>query len=391
MKSAAAADLLECLFEKGESVDEIRKVSIDFLEAREHGESPNREKAIYSGALLLIYGGDRGWKIIQKILEKEPEFGCDLIAHVARGHNHAGVIARCLSEQSVANLYVWLAEKFPQSEDPKVEGAHAVGSREMIAHFRDALLIGLREKGTPEAVTAIRGIGMRLPDLDLVKFTAVQARQVAMRKTWSGSSPKEFLKLAGSSDNRLVDSEKQLLDVVVASLKRYQEMLFGEKPAVYDLWNTNDWTPKEENFVSDHVARHLENDLKTRGIVVNREVQIRKGQETDIHIVAIRENQDGSVDQVRVITEVKGCWHQEVKTAMETQLRDRYLRENQCGHGLYLVMWFLCEKWKDESRKRRTPQWTFEEAQEFFSRQAEDLSKPGKALRALVLDARLRT
>ena len=387
---AAAAELLEFLFEREEPIDEIRRVSIDFLEGRVHGEK-NREKAIYSGALLLIYGGESGWEIIEKLLEKEPEFGCDLIAHVARGHNHAGMIARRLSERSVANLYVWLAEKFPRDEDPREEGVHSVDSREMIAHFRDGLLIGLREKGTPEAVAAIRKIGKRLPDLTLIKFTAIEARQVAMRKTWIGSSPNEFLKLAGSNDNRLVDSEEQLLDVVVTSLMRYQEALFGEKPAVYDLWNTNDWTPKEEDLISDHVARHLENDLKTRGIVVNREVQIRKGQETDIHIVAVRENQDGFMDQVKVITEVKGCWHPDVKTAMETQLRDRYLRENQCGHGLYLVMWFLCDKWKDETRKRKTPKWTFEEAREFFSRQAKDLSRPGTVLRALVLDARLRT
>jgi hypothetical protein len=391
LKPAAAAELLEFLFERAKFIDEIREMSINFLERRVHGENPDRERAIYSGALLLMYGGETGWGIIQKLLDEEPEFGCDLIAHVARSQNHAGMIVRCLSERSVGNLYVWLAQKFPQSEDPYEEGVHGVGPREMIAHFRDALLNGLREKGTPESVVAIREIGKKLPDLTLIKFTAIEARQAAMRKTWIGSSPKEFLKLIGSNDNRLVDSEEQLLDVVVASLGRYQEVLLGEKPAVYDLWNTNDWTPKEEDLISDHVARHLESDLKNRGIVVNREVQIRKGQETDIHIVAIRKKHDGILDQVKVITEVKGCWHPEVKTAMETQLRDRYLRDNQCGHGIYLVMWFLCDKWKDESRKRRTPQWAFEEAEEFFSRQAKDLSKPGTVLRALLLDATLKT
>jgi len=391
LKLAAAAELLEFLFERATSVDEIRDISINFLERRVHGENPDRERAIYSGALLLIYGGEAGWEIIRKLLDEEPEFGCDLIAHVARSQSHAGMIVRCLSERSVGNLYVWLAQKFPQSEDPREEGVHGVGLREMIAHFRDALLNGLREKGTPESVVAIREIGKKLPHLTEIKFKAVEARQAAMRKTWIGSSPKEFLKLIGSNDNRLVDSEEQLLDVVVTSLRRYQEVLLGEKPAVYDLWNTNDWTPKEEDLLSDHVARYLESDLRSRGIVVNREVQIRKGQETDIHIVAVRKNYDGILDQVKAITEVKGCWHPEVKTAMEAQLRDRYLRENQCGHGIYLVMWFLCDKWKDESRKKRTPQWTFEEAEEFFSRQAKDLSKPGTVLKSLLLDARLKT
>jgi hypothetical protein len=353
-------------------------------------EDLKHEKAIYCGALLLIYGEEKGWKIVQEILNNEPDFGCKVIAEVARGHDHSGAIVRSLSEQSVEDLYVWLAERFPHNEDPEMEGVHSVDTRERIAHFRDAVLRGLRERGTSEAVAAIREIAKRLPNLSWIKFTGLEARQIVMRKTWDGNSPKDILNLVRSSDNRLVDNEEQLLEVIIASFKRYQRLLLGEKPAVYDLWNTNDWTPKKETFISDHVVRHLENDLKDRGIVVNREVQIRRGQETDIHIVAIREKQDGSMDQVKVIAEVKGCWHSEVKTAMQTQLRDRYLKENQCGHGLYLVAWFLCDKWKEESRKRKTPQWTLEEAQKFFQRQATDLSRPGEVLCAVVLDAKLR-
>ena len=75
---------------------------------------------------------------------------------------------------------------------------------------------------------------------------------------------------------------------------------------------------------------------------------------------------------------------------METQLRDRYLRENQCGHGLYLVAWFLCDKWKDENRKKKTPRWSIEKARTFFENQAKTLSGPGEALEAFVLDARFR-
>ena len=39
----------------------------------------------------------------------------------------------------------------------------------------------------------------------------------------------------------------------------------------------------------------------------------------------------------RVIVEAKGCWNKDLKTAMRDQLRDRYLKENQCSHGLYVV------------------------------------------------------
>ena len=387
LKPNAAASLIERLFEKGKFNDEIQKLSAGFLEQR----NQSKEKAIECGALLLIYGGEKGWEIVREVFEKEPDFGSELIAEVARRHDHAGSIVRRLTEKSVADLYVWIAGKFPHCEDPDIDGAHAVSTRESIGHFRDALLTGLREKGTAEAVTSIREIARRMPNLSWVKFTAVEAQQVAMRKIWSGISPKEILNLVRNNDNRLVDSEAQLLEVVIGSLKRYQDTFLGEKPAVYDLWNTNDWTPKEESFISDHVARHLENDLKSREIVINREVQIRKGEETDIHVVAIREMPDGAKDQVKLVIEVKGCWHQDLKKAMQVQLRDRYLRENKCKHGLYLVAWFLCTKWRgDDSRKERTPKWTLEEAQDFFDHQAKDLSESGKILRAFVLDAKLR-
>ncbi len=49
----------------------------------------------------------------------------------------------------------------------------------------------------------------------------------------------------------------------------------------------------EESF-SDFVAGHLQDDLKARGIIINREVQIRRslprteGQKTDVRVDAIK-------------------------------------------------------------------------------------------------------
>jgi hypothetical protein len=94
---------------------------------------------------------------------------------------------------------------------------------------------------------------------------------------------------------------------------------------------------------------HLRRDLWNKGIILNREVEIRPrhgaggnpGERTDIRVDAV--GFDSSLRRITtltVIVEVKGCWHAEVNTAMETQLRDRYLADNHCSHGLYLVGWF---------------------------------------------------
>jgi hypothetical protein len=45
---------------------------------------------------------------------------------------------------------------------------------------------------------------------------------------------------------------------------------------------------------------------------------------------------------------VKSSWHPELKTAMQIQLTDKYLRGQDCKHGIYLVCWFDPKQWDDE-------------------------------------------
>jgi hypothetical protein len=88
---------------------------------------------------------------------------------------------------------------------------------------------------------------------------------------------------------------------------------------------------------------------------------------------------------------VKGCWNQRLMKDMEEQLRDRYLAENPCRHGLYLVGWFACPQWDaDDYRRKQTPTRTLEEAQRFFDDQAAGLSQGDVRIRAIVLNTALR-
>ena len=83
------------------------------------------------------------------------------------------------------------------------------------------------------------------------------------------------------------------------------------------------WKPADENTLSRFLLGHLSERLRNRGIVINREVEVRPGEETDLHIVALSKEKADEV-QFTVIVEVKGCWHRELDTAMETQLVRRY-------------------------------------------------------------------
>ena len=163
--------------------------------------------------------------------------------------------------------------------------------------------------------------------------------------------------------------------------------------AVY-LWNEwknknkNFYRPKDENRLSDYVKTHLEKELKQKGVVVNREVEIRRGDETDIRIDAIKKTaENGVFDVVTVIIETKGCWNRELTTAMETQLRDRYLKNNGHRFGLYLVGWFKCSKWdKTDHRYKTSPTYGFSKAKARFESQAASLCTEEIFLESYVLN-----
>jgi hypothetical protein len=162
---------------------------------------------------------------------------------------------------------------------------------------------------------------------------------------------------------------------------------------VLDLWNETKkghakiYTPKDEDRFASLVARHLNDDLQGRGIIVNREVEVRKGERTDIYVDAIAK--DGT--RVTVVVEAKGCWNPELRTAMKVQLAERYLVNARTTRGLYLVGWFYCDHWNesDKARKALCPPDRVA-LLNGLEQQAAELTTPSRRIEAVVIDAALR-
>lgn len=132
----------------------------------------------------------------------------------------------------------------------------------------------------------------------------LEAESLAHRNTWKSPRQEELLQIVLNQDKRLVVDGHQLLHVLLESLKRLELELQGETSACRDLWDkdkggNNLFRPIDENAFSDYVKRFLDRDLKLRGIVVNREVELRRsyggnpGERTDIHVDAVLKNPNG--------------------------------------------------------------------------------------------------
>lgn len=384
----------------------------DILESWLTGSIPKDEKlrgrAILAGRLLLEYAEDAAWRLIWPQIKDNDKFGRELIENISSDHfrfrnDFAGRLTQKLSEQAVADLVVWLFQYFPPESDPKKgRGFTTITTQDNIAALRRALPRNLAERGTKEALQQLQ----RMQKLLGVDFSYYQSRAVTtyLQSSWHPLIPSQFRELLSRKHMRWIQSGSQLLDVICELLNNLNADLQGKDgglPAAPYLWDQ--WPdieskrrrvlnrPKDENRLSDYVARYLRRELAGRGVLISRENQVRRGSYTDIFIVSKPVFPEGELDQtITVVIEVKGCWHRELKTAMREQLKDRYLVQNGLRHGIYLVGRFMCDAWNDKSdnRLKASPK-DDDELMPFLDEQARNLSSEGYDIRAYLLNVKL--
>jgi predicted NACHT family NTPase len=391
LKPDCLATLLSDLLDH--EIPEARTFAESFLRVSPPSSGNRRARALVATRVLISHTKDSGWNVVWAAIQQDPVFGREVIESVAYHSRDDMIQGQALSEDELADFFIWLARQYPYSQDPKHEGAHSVSPRDSAVDLKDAVLRQLKNRGTFKACDALRRIAQELPELDWLKWTIQEGEENARRKTWIPPEPRHILSLVTDKQLHLVQSGDELLEVLIESLHRLEAKLQGETPSSRDIWDRagKKYRPVEENDFSDHIKIFLDGDLKVKGVIVNREVRIHRGERTDIHVDAILQAPDGkSHGTITAIVEVKGCWHSELSQAMETQLVGKYLKDSHCQHGLYLVGWFNCENWDDNDyRKGRPPKMTMGEAQELLDSQAASLSEGGLEIKALVINAAL--
>jgi hypothetical protein len=353
-------------------------------DAIEGKEVANRRVSILAAGLRHDHG--RQWQNLWALLTSDPTLGRQVLDS-ATGESFLTEMT-ALSPRDWADLYLFL-----HSADPPVApGADYVRIRSRPPWFLDLVINHLISQGTEEACQALAHIRDSRPNMDWVSTAMIQCREILRASAWHAPAPRELLSMIEDSDRRFVRDGRDLLEVVMGSLARYQKTL-----PIEDLWNTRpSHTPKLEKALSNHIIRHLRRDLHARALVANREVEIDSfgtGAETErVDILVEAFIGERKEDVVRTVIEVKGCWNKDLLTSMQTQLSDRYLTNNGIHYGIYLVGWFLCPVWKepDSGRQTMARKWCLdiEAARNEFTRQGASLSHEGRHLSAFVLDAR---
>lgn len=214
-----------------------------------------------------------------------------------------------------------------------------------------------------------------------------------------GIRPQVILDMSQDTRLRLVRNDCDLARLVKESLARLQDRMKGKNAIARALWDMQTGgvnKPKNEYFLCDFITDHLRIDLVDRGILADREVEIKpsydgsKGSRTDIHVQALRHRgRSKEITFAAITIEVKLCANPGLYTAMETQLRDDYMVLMKETAGIFLVGWYVCPSWEKPVvagvREKRS------DALEIVSKtlldQAKQLSRPDCEISFIMLDA----
>ncbi len=401
------ATLLNFLLRKASI--EAEKIGTQYIVDADRTNKGSKEKAIIAAKAFINQTPDAGWEVIWKSIIDWPEFGEDLTLDLANQWRENPPVFSKISSTQLANYYFWLVDHFPPSDDPDEKGVHSVSAREEVANFRNSIPIYLSQIGTYDGFVDLRRIVERYPEIHWLKTTLKEADIILRRNTWRAPDTQVIFSLLCAPEKRQVESGEQLLDIICESLSRLEIELQGETPSAIYLWNektvkdnngksVNVFRPKDENSLSDYIKLHLLRDIKNSGTVINREVEISRttgiipGEEIDIRVDAVSKDAQGdNYDVISVIIEVKGCWNDSVKSAMEDQLANRYLKDKQCRHGLYIVGAYYCKQWDDEDYRKNHCRFKDPESlRQYLSTQASELSLSGIKIRSFVLNTSLR-
>ncbi len=335
---------------------------------------------------------DRVWEIVETNQQQE-----EFLITIARDNDRYRILNR-LDHLQMESLYRALLNSFPKLLNSDFDSGEYTTHNHLLQLKYD-IEKSLEELASFKAVETLERLSKEYPTL---KWRYSSAYDLALKSNWIPAKIDTLTALIENQKRRIVRNSDEFLAVVLEALDELNKALVSESlPRAIDLWNeckvnsVTKYRPKDENRVSDYVTRFLRSYLIERGIVINREVQIRrdnKRQFADIHLTAVEDSASSMSSKIELVIEVKGNWHPQIDEAMKRQLLDQYMKKNSINIGIYLVSWFNYENWDREDPRRSDALRKNEnkkQALEKYNEQARRLSDNTFKVKPYVLDISL--
>lgn len=169
--------------------------ALRFAEAQISGGSNQNEKdlLVEFSAALMTSKSEFDWSAVFELFQKDDDVGRAIVEKVAEEDRSATRLVNNLRIPELVDLYIWVEERYPTNEDPQIDGAHLVGTREQVGDWRNSIIFELRKKDSQEALDGIGRILSKFPNLEWLHFVRVDLEKATEGAEWTPGSPREVL------------------------------------------------------------------------------------------------------------------------------------------------------------------------------------------------------
>jgi hypothetical protein len=205
-------NLLDDLLAHGDQ--EARNFVESLLKSPLPSDPLEKQQLVDAADLLMKHSRDAAWSVIWPLIQDDVEFGRWLMGKQAdllrRSKDKNPPIPRRLTEEQLADLYMWMLRQYPPAEDIRIKGCHTLSAREVVEQWRDSILNYLRGLGTAPACSAIERVCTAFPELTWVKAQLLAAQTVHRQRSWHPSSPAAILKIAEERQQQMSRGDNRI-------------------------------------------------------------------------------------------------------------------------------------------------------------------------------------
>ncbi|MCY4538901.1 MAG: hypothetical protein OXE52_11835 [Chloroflexi bacterium] len=156
-----------------------------------YSNQTEKELVVEFSASLMMSTREFNWNLVWQLFRNDDDIGRAIVENVAEADWHAEKFISKLSPPELVDLFIWVEEQYPTSEDPQVEGVHFVTAREQVGNWRNSIISELQKKDSWEALHGIRLILFRFPNLERLQHLWIHLEKAAEGKEWQSPSPRE--------------------------------------------------------------------------------------------------------------------------------------------------------------------------------------------------------
>lgn len=320
-------------------------------------------------------------------LSASPEYATDVISAVDMSNRRVGWAH--LATQQLGKLYEWAINNLPAPPAYRSGVVYdVVPVHDFPRYVRDAL----RSRPAPDTVAELNRLAQALND-DWLSQIADEVIVNIREATWQPLQPRDVVEVLRAPERRVITTEAQLVEVLLTALVALADDIGTNTNRRALYWHRQHtdtkptfYIPLDEPEFMIRLAWHL--GQYTRGVNLWHEVELNhrlgpvKGSEADI-LATVQID----TTTVSVVIEGKGNWHGEVKTAIDTQLAERYLTGNPTFTGIYVVGAFHSDRWLPaDSRRQKAQARDTNDLRDHLNSEAARLTAGAKTVKARVID-----